>query len=483
MPAKHPACLSLLVSALLVGIVLIIITACSPAPSTIPTAGTTYYVAQSGGSDSNPGTQSQPFQTIQKGADVAKPGDTVLIHAGSYGKFSVSTSGTQGQPIAIRAYPGEKPVVSETGGGGVITLSNVSYIILDGMTVQNGGVGIRITGAQSANNRVLNCEVSKARSSGIGIYEGAHNNLVKNCLIHDNAQGNWPRGAASMWASGMSAAHGAQNNVFEDNYIYWNHGEGTSAFDGSDGTVWRRNVIADNWSENLYVDGSKDCVIEDNLIYLTPEAKQWNSNFNNNAQGIGVSVESYPDQPTITRDATGLKISNNIVVNTSTGIGSFVEESGHTFSGWVVTNNTFLNNDFGIKLQGQTASNTFRDNIVFGGSPVVDVPAGAGVFANNVYYGSAQSFQWGGTAGDFTQWQGLSGETNSQWADPIFQNSSAIPPRFWSDPSLPAPSAIVPLSTLLQPYQLAAGSPAKKASDTGGEVGAYGGTSGGVQAR
>src|SRR5262249_165347 len=46
-------------------------------------AGTTYYVSPTG-SDSNPGTASQPFQTIQRAADVVNPGDTVLVADGTY---------------------------------------------------------------------------------------------------------------------------------------------------------------------------------------------------------------------------------------------------------------------------------------------------------------------------------------------------------------------------------------------------------------
>jgi parallel beta-helix repeat protein len=457
-------------------------TSCTtPALSQSP-SGNTYYVAPNG-SDSNNGSESSPFQTIQKGADVAQPGDTVLVHGGSYDKFSVPTSGTQAQPITFRANPGEQPVISAPGNTAIV-LSGVSFIIVDGLTSNGSGDGIIIQGAGSGNNHILNCEVAFSGGTGIGIQDGAHDNLVKNCRIHDNVQDNFnPRGRASMWGAGMTARHQAINNVFEDNYIYWNNGEGTSAFDASDGSVWRRNVIADNWGENLYVDGSKDDIIEGNLIYLSPEAKNWNSNFNNNAEGIGVSVEPY-DSPPSTRDSTGLKISNNIVVNTARGLSSFVEEGGHTFSGWVVTNNTFINNDEGIFLHGPTTGNTFRNNIILGGSPVagVESPSGSSTLSNNIYFGNSESFQWGQTTGNFAQWQGSSGDATSQWADPMLQNPSAIPPRFWSDPSLPAPSAIVPLSTLVQQYQLAAGSPAKKASDTGGEVGAYGGTNGGIQA-
>ena len=45
--------------------------------------GTTYYVSPSG-SDTSPGTETQPWQTIQKAADTLVAGDTVYIKAGTY---------------------------------------------------------------------------------------------------------------------------------------------------------------------------------------------------------------------------------------------------------------------------------------------------------------------------------------------------------------------------------------------------------------
>ena len=71
-----------------------------------------YYVSTDG-ADSNPGTISQPFQTIQKAADVAVAGDVVNIRGGLYREtVKPTSSGVEGSEIVFQAYNGEKVVLS-----------------------------------------------------------------------------------------------------------------------------------------------------------------------------------------------------------------------------------------------------------------------------------------------------------------------------------------------------------------------------------
>jgi len=83
----------------------------------------TYYVSP-GGSDSNPGTEAQPFATLAKARDVVRTvngsmtGDIVVYLRGGWYflsaplTFSQSDSGTNGYNVVYRAYPGEYPVIS-----------------------------------------------------------------------------------------------------------------------------------------------------------------------------------------------------------------------------------------------------------------------------------------------------------------------------------------------------------------------------------
>jgi len=68
----------------------------------------TYYVSPSG-SDSNPGTSAQPWRTVQKAANAAAAGDTVMVKAGTYyERVQINVNGTSGQPITFQGERGPK---------------------------------------------------------------------------------------------------------------------------------------------------------------------------------------------------------------------------------------------------------------------------------------------------------------------------------------------------------------------------------------
>ena len=74
----------------------------------------TYYVSVKG-ADSNSGTLGAPFATIQKAADVMKPGDTCCVREGTYREtVRPANSGTAGRPIVFRSYRDETAVVTGT---------------------------------------------------------------------------------------------------------------------------------------------------------------------------------------------------------------------------------------------------------------------------------------------------------------------------------------------------------------------------------
>lgn len=63
-------------------------------------------------SDRNPGTEARPVRSITAAADLAQPGDTVLVHAGVYReRVSPLRGGEDGRPITYAGAPGEQVYV------------------------------------------------------------------------------------------------------------------------------------------------------------------------------------------------------------------------------------------------------------------------------------------------------------------------------------------------------------------------------------
>ena len=82
-------------------------------------SGATYYVSPAG-NDSNPGSISQPFFTLNKAWSVVSAGDIVYMRGGNYSYTSTQNlsgkNGTSGNLIKIWAYPGETPIIKKGSG-------------------------------------------------------------------------------------------------------------------------------------------------------------------------------------------------------------------------------------------------------------------------------------------------------------------------------------------------------------------------------
>lgn len=72
---------------------------------------TTHYVCNTG-LDTNPGTASQPFKTIQRAANATIPGDTVFVREGTYReRVAPPRGGTEGSEIVYRGEPGKNVII------------------------------------------------------------------------------------------------------------------------------------------------------------------------------------------------------------------------------------------------------------------------------------------------------------------------------------------------------------------------------------
>jgi hypothetical protein len=107
-----------------------------------------YFLSSSGGNDSNPGTEDQPWETLAKiSATPLHPGDTVFFKRGDRfdGHFLLNGSGSEDAPITISAYGyGDHPVITgevgEAGGGDyqeAILVENHDHLVFDGLEINN----------------------------------------------------------------------------------------------------------------------------------------------------------------------------------------------------------------------------------------------------------------------------------------------------------------------------------------------------------
>ena len=104
------------------------------------------------GDDSMPGSESQPWGSLQYAVVSVQPGDTVCFRGGRYALDNVvqiAQSGTADAPITFIAFPGERPILD--GGGAVTEMlifeQHTSYLRLSGFTLKNFTIwGIELAG-------------------------------------------------------------------------------------------------------------------------------------------------------------------------------------------------------------------------------------------------------------------------------------------------------------------------------------------------
>jgi hypothetical protein len=149
-------------SALLVAILLLTVVPLVEGMTTPVGASTgREYVVAPWGSDSGSGSANDPFGTMKHATKVLQPGDTLTARGGTYREnvihYSGLARGSATNPITVRAYPGERPVIH-----GRLALYSADHWHISGinvtwwdgnssnqhMIVFNGGTGFRFSHAE-----------------------------------------------------------------------------------------------------------------------------------------------------------------------------------------------------------------------------------------------------------------------------------------------------------------------------------------------
>ena len=240
----------------------------------------TYYVATDG-TDSNPGTEERPFETLGRGVRGLSPGDTLYVKNGTYtawGLANMPSGASWDNPITIAAYPGHSPVIVKSAQD-VIALhfTNTSYIVIDGFFIDGTNTynGVKITYESSVAHhiRIQNSEIAYA-GEGIFVTSGSDGNEFINLQVHDNGTTDFDHG---IYIS-------SSDNIVEGCSIHDNMGWGVHLYTGSEAGV-NNNIIRDN---NIYDNGRSGSRGNGILLSSGSGNQAYNNDLWGNIGGIAV---------------------------------------------------------------------------------------------------------------------------------------------------------------------------------------------------
>jgi parallel beta-helix repeat protein len=310
-----------------------------------------YYVSTTG-SDTNPGTSTEPFKTFAKAISVLKPGDTLQVLPGRYTEsMRLTVSGTASAPITV------------IGNGAILDMQGSKT------------TGMKISGSYL---NVSNFEVTGAMDAGIGI-PGKYV-TVKNNIVHDNVTENGVGtcGIADSYASALKVGVGGQNITIEGNTVYNNCGEGIAITRGVN-VVVRNNTVYDNFAPNIYVDNSPYTTVENNLVYCTGAVLRRDGK---RPTAIGLGEEYYSGWGAQMHDVL---VSGNTVRDCGKGIGAFDSEVGGTLTNVTITKNYIPSGDGrAISFTNESNKNVVISYNTLFNEPWIDNPAGVTLIGNTI---------------------------------------------------------------------------------------------------
>jgi hypothetical protein len=311
--------------------------------------GNVYYVAAEG-SDSNPGTEAQPWLTIRKATYNLVAGDTLYIRAGNYRERVVpKNSGKEGNLITYAAYPGEAVTIDGTEVdvaeyGGLFDLTGRDYLRVSGLRVSNSSY-YGIVAENSSHITIEHNATYNTYSSGISSW-GSNDIIV---------DGNEVVGACTgMWQEHISISNTV---TFE---VRYNH-----IHDVMPGTEGKEGMSIKDASRHGKVYGNHVHHLNHVGIYVDAEAEhlldiEVYQNLVHDINGMGFSLAS---------EAGGLlenvRLYDNIACNNLVGIWlSACCSAAHPFKDIAIINNTFAYNGQDGWGGGIGIENTQLENVV-----------------------------------------------------------------------------------------------------------------------
>jgi hypothetical protein len=334
------------------------------------------------------------FSSLQSAANAALPGDTVLVFSGTYSGFRVDRSGTASAPITFKSSGSAGSVVissaSSTGDG--IYLNNVSYVVVDGFSVENvSGACIAARGAQPTSPMrtltIRNNTCTKAQGLA-----GLYLSEVSSSLIENNTVYN----LNTYRTHGIYLANaGSKNTTLRHNTIYSITGEDGAGIHmngdlsvGGDGlitgAVLDGNMIYDIGFNAISMDGVQNSTVQNNVVFRTARYA---------LRGFQIDGAAGPK---------GMRLVNNTL---------------HAGSG----------SEFAVKFSEDGGNHTVFNNVLFSSGGSIAIGNRTGFRSANNAVMDGFSYDEGSSTVSLSQWKALGYDSNSfvSTATLLFVNSSA----------------------------------------------------------
>jgi hypothetical protein len=446
-------------------------------------ASSTFYVATTG-DDSNPGTQTAPWRTIQHAADTVRAGATVNVRGGVYEELvTIKASGnaTDGY-ITFRSYPGETAVLdaehfAPDSRSAIVTIHNKSYVKIEGFEIRNfhtaehrlTPLGISVMGSGSnielLKNNVHHIEQtfpgrdapgSGGNGFGIAVYGTDAKTPISELVIDGNEVHHLKTGSSeSLVVNGNVTNFRITHNVVHDNnnigidVIGFERTAPDPAVDQARDGVVRGNLVYnitsrgnpaygnEENSDGIYVDGGTRILIEQNVMHDVD---------------FGIELASeHKDRAT-----SYITARNNLIYHGHTAgvsIGGYAPDRGHTEHSTVVNNTLYDNDTSGtgsgeFQMQWNMADNIFANNIVYAGRRCLITVNKSEIDKNqadknqadknqppvaidhNLYYcaSGSKASTWGAASGIVTGFdnyvQSSGNDRHSRFLDPLFVDAA-----------------------------------------------------------
>jgi parallel beta-helix repeat protein len=235
--------------------------------------GRTFYVAPDG-NDSNPGTEAQPFRTIQRGTDSAVAGDTVLVKNGTYDTIiaqgvaiHMRVSGTANAWITLRAYPGHRPRIVSRADTAI--LIDGSYVEVSGFEIagnsqgnpQFAGNGIT-TRLRAHHIRIISNTIYGFGGGGVNSTESDYLHIEGNTIFNNAWGSDLAQSGISLWRLTSADQSTGYRSIIRRNTVFNNYNTRPFRFTG---TVTDGNcIIIDSARDTGYTGRT---LIENNLCF------------------------------------------------------------------------------------------------------------------------------------------------------------------------------------------------------------------------